>query len=221
RRFVFGLLFVSGLVLLVRGWALASAALRGPPQLDVRLDLTGVAFQMVGVDPEPVLGRVASRLRVPALARPRRLGKGPEERHRGGAHGLDNRERGLERLAVVVEAPRPFLLVVALEDRFLLGQDETDARVAVGLGVGAVANDLVGRPLSGRRAPLQRVLGDPAERRLEPRGAGGVLRDERLTLGAGEGHRQLSASFRRRTFASDSGAKPSWRSAPPSSKCSR
>src|SRR2546426_8080305 len=34
------------------------------------------------------------------------------------------------------------------------------------------------------------------------------------------GTRQLPASFRRRTFASDSGAKPSWRSATPSSKYS-
>src|SRR2546430_17556134 len=47
----------------------ALAALRRLPQLDVRLDLPGVALEVVGVDREPVLGRVAPRLRVPALAR--------------------------------------------------------------------------------------------------------------------------------------------------------
>src|SRR5439155_1328701 len=78
-------------------------------QLAVRLDLPGVALEVLCVDREPVLGRVASRLRVPALARPRRLGEAPEERHRVGAYGLDDRQRGLERLAMVVEPPRPLL----------------------------------------------------------------------------------------------------------------
>src|SRR2546425_7651632 len=56
----------------------ALAALRRLPQLDVRLDLPGVALEVVGVDREPVLGRVAPRLRVPALAHPRRLGRSEE-----------------------------------------------------------------------------------------------------------------------------------------------
>src|SRR2546430_13698201 len=160
----------------------ALAALRRLPQLDVRLDLPGVALEVVGVDREPVLGRVAPRLRVLALAHPRRLGEAPEERHRVGAHGLDDRQRGLERLAVVVEPPRPLLLVVALDDRVRLREEVTDTRVAVRLGVGAVADDLVGRPLPGRAAPLSRVLRDLGERRLEAGGGGGGTRDQRLAL---------------------------------------
>src|SRR5439155_863435 len=116
------------------------------------------------------------------------LRPGPEERHRVGAYGLDDRQRGLERLAMVVEPPRPLLLVVALDDRVRLREDVTDTRVGVRLGVGAVADDLVGRPLPRRGAPLYRVLRDLGERRLEAGGAGGVLRDERLALGGGERH---------------------------------
>src|SRR5207302_1962476 len=92
-----------------------------PLQLQRDLEL---AFQMVRVDPQPVLGPVASRLRVAALARPCLVGEPADERERVGAHGLDDGERGLERPAVVVEGPRPVVLVVALDEGILLGEQQ-------------------------------------------------------------------------------------------------
>src|SRR5206468_1822058 len=82
---------------------------------------------------------------------------------------------GLERQVVVGEHPRPVVLIVALDVRALLGDQESDARVGVGLGVGAVADHLVRRPLLRRRTPREGLRRHLGERRTKPRGAVGVL----------------------------------------------
>src|SRR5215510_15115381 len=82
----------------------------------------------------------------------------------------------------------PVVLIVALDVRALLGHEEPDARVGVGLGVGAVADHLVRRPLARRWAPLEGLRRHLGERPANPGGPVGVLLDQRLTLGAVERH---------------------------------
>src|SRR2546422_9511692 len=176
---------------------------------------------MVGVDLEPVLGGVASGLRVTAGPRPRLLGQAADQRRRAGAHRFNHRERGLERQGVIIEEGRPVVLVVSLDQGILLGRDDPDPRVGVRLGVGAVADDLVGRPLFRRRAPLEGLGRNLGQGRPEPGRTVGVLLNERVALGAVESHGQCASSLRRSTFASPSGAKPSWSRAWPESKYSR
>src|SRR5207249_10162466 len=84
--------------------------------------------------------------------------------------------------------PRPVVLIVALDVRALLGDQESDARVGVGLGVGAVADHLVRRPLLRRRTPREGLRRHLGERRTKPRGAVGVLLNESLSLRAIERH---------------------------------
>src|SRR5262245_3252225 len=178
-------------------------------------------LEVVGVDLQPVLGGVPPGLGVVAHPSPRLVGQGADQRRGAGPHRLHHSERGLEGHLVIVERRRPGILVVTLERRRLLGHEEPDPGVGVRLGVRAVANDLVRRPLLRGGAPRERRRRDLGQRRAQAGGAGGVLLDQRLALGAVERHRQRLSSLRRSTFAIPSGAKPSWSSAWPVSKYSR
>src|SRR6266566_1184201 len=129
-----------------------------------------LVFVMIGVDREPVLGAVAARFRVAPDAGPRLVRQALDQRRGARAHGLDHGQRGLDRPVVIAEDLRPVVLIVALDGRALLGDEEPDAPEGVGLGVGAVNADLVGRPLLRRRPPLQGLRRHRGERRLEASG---------------------------------------------------
>src|SRR5207249_12221539 len=101
----------------------------------------------------------------------------------------------LEGVAMVVEAPRPLRLIVGEDDGIGLGGDIADARRRIGLRVGAVDNNLVGRPLARLGPPLQRLGGHADQSGLEPRRAVGVALDQGLALEAAQRH-QLSGAGR-------------------------
>src|SRR5689334_7419373 len=86
-------------------------------------DLLRVAVRMIRVDLEPALAVVAAGVGVPAEAPPVRLGHEVEELGRGLARGAEREQRRLDGALVVVELPRPLVLVVGLDHRVGLGKE--------------------------------------------------------------------------------------------------
>src|SRR6266540_431436 len=134
-------------------------------------------LEMLGVDPKPIFRGITTRLRVTALSLPRSLWKPAQEGDSIGADGVDCGQGGLERMLVVVEGHRPASLVVAEDERVLLADQIADAGGGIGLGVRAVDDDLVGRPLARLGAPLTGLGGHGGEDGTQSRRARGVLLD--------------------------------------------
>src|SRR5947209_1473504 len=88
-------------------------ALRLPPRGEIVVDLPSVAFEMLGMGLEPLLGRILAHLGVACLARPRLRRKRTQERRGHEAYRRHRGERRLDRERVIVEATRPLFLVVA------------------------------------------------------------------------------------------------------------
>src|SRR5262249_50874622 len=71
-----------------------------------------------------------------------------------------------------------------------LGDEVADAQGRVHLGVGAVADDLVGGPLLGGGSPLPRLAGHACEGVAQLDGAVFVAPDQRVPLLRGVAHRR-------------------------------
>src|SRR4051794_34755765 len=79
-------------------------------------NLRGVVVCVRGVNPEPVFGRIASVLRVPALARPVLLGHAREHLRGRLARAAKGRERGSDVALVVSQAHGVRVLIVTVYD---------------------------------------------------------------------------------------------------------
>src|SRR2546430_14964657 len=77
---------------------------------EVAFDLARVLLEVLRVNGEPVLCRIAPRLGVPARLLPVPVGHAPEQRERVRSDRLHSRQRRLERGCVGVERPGPPIL---------------------------------------------------------------------------------------------------------------
>ena len=138
---------------------------RPPPLVLIGLDLGRVGLEMLDVDAQPLLCRVAPGLGVGARTLPRGLRQPPDQRVRVRAQRLHDRQGRLGGQRVVVDGLCPAVLVEGVDRRVHLGHEEADPRVAVGLGIRAVAENFVGRPRPRARAPGARRRREVAPRR--------------------------------------------------------
>jgi len=135
-------------------------------------------LEMLGVDLEPVLSAISAGFGVASLLAPPLLGDSLQKCGRVGAYRADGLECGLQWVVVIVEALGPEVLIVAENEGILLGQHKTDPGGCERLGIGTVTDNLVGRPPTGRRAPLLGRLGHLGEGLLELSGTLGVAVDK-------------------------------------------
>ena len=138
---------------------------RRPPLVLIGLDLGRVGLEVLDIDAQPLLCRVAARLGVGARTLPPVLGQPPDQRVRVRAQRLDDRQGRLGGQRVVVDRLGPAVLVERADHRVHLGHQEADPRVAVGLGVRAVAENFVGRPGPRAGTPGPRRRREVAPRR--------------------------------------------------------
>src|SRR4051812_40837963 len=110
-------------------------------------DLVGVLVRVRSVDAQPGVEAEAPDFRVRALAQPVGLIKAAHQLRRRGAGGAEQLERGFVS-ALVVQAVGEAVLVVTLDRRPILGDQQAEAHRRRHLAVAKMMDDLPRRPLA-------------------------------------------------------------------------
>src|SRR5215475_7099987 len=135
-----------------------------------------------GVNPQPIFGRVPPALGVRAYTPPLFFGHSFEQLRRRRPRGSERFERGRDVALVVPEPRRKQILVIAMDDRVVFGQQPPQPDRAGHLAVGQVLDDLGGAPFARNQIRGQFVFRKSFERAGDFVVAGGVFGDQIFSI---------------------------------------
>lgn len=156
-------------------------------QAEALADVAEVFLAMGGVKSKERFHGKGTALGVEGGPGPGGLGQAAVELHEAGVDAFENGERGLDGRLAGVGQGGPVVLVVGLERRSVLGENEAGADVGLHVGVGKVVDHLEAVPAAravGAGELLVRGAGDEG---AQLRGESFELGNERFTFGGGHG----------------------------------